>query len=262
MKKIILVLCASVLLISCTSSSEEAAPAVNGTVGVLLKKLNSTAFGYTITSNSTYDGNKILKVTRIDGTETRYEYSGNLITSVRDYSGTTLTESKDFTYTNEKLTKIIYSQFSIFNNTVTKLVLTHNTNNTINYNQFNVTGSTEMQIGTGKYTIANGNLAKDEYTYAAGSQTTLYTFDAKNSSVKNVSGFNKLVYDATIFSTNNLLTTNIVTISSPSGNQSVENTTTTYMYNSENYPTSSMSQTSMNGNPPSTSLNRSMVFFY
>lgn len=272
MKKIILLICATTLFVACSKSSSDDAPAVQPTTtapfsGILLKKITNTGYGGSTRANDfTYDGNKIVKVIQQGGNEVRYSYSGNLISSKNNYSGGTLTEGTSFSYTADKLTGIVFSETVFAGTRFTRFELIHNTNSTstsITYKQFQSTNSgSESQVGSGTYTIANGNLVKDEYTYSGGVQVITYAYDTKNSPVKSVLGCNKLVYDASLFSVNNLLSTTTVTNYTSGTAPSTEINSSTYVYNTNDYPLSSVTQRTSNGGSPIVVLGFSSVYTY
>jgi hypothetical protein len=186
MKKFI-ILTLSALLFSCSSNESQD----NSNSGpVLLRKTIVTNSQGTVTTNFNYNGNKIVNATSSNSEETKYFYTGDLITKTETYNNNVLFRSVLFSY-NSQNELISGVELNHNNNQGTKTTLTYNSNGTITYNMF--AGDLISQTGLwGTYTatLTNGEITsfKNENTNFV--ETCIY--DLKNTTMKNVLGAEKL----------------------------------------------------------------------
>ncbi|RCU44997.1 hypothetical protein EIZ47_01935 [Chryseobacterium lacus] len=217
-------------VISCTNDNDPLPIVPTG--GLVPKTIErSYSQGWpTSTVTYTYDGNKIKEINinpQVDVSKGKFTYTGDNITKLEVFSGPNFTPYtvSTFEYANDKLSKVT----SIYNSNTTVRNYTYNTDGTV----------TEVTTGAynsnKKYTLSSGNIAKTEYLDNNGNvvSTDTATFDAKNNIHKNITGLSKifnlegLFWDLIQADANNRLTYN----------QGTMNTTYTYEYNSEGYPT-------------------------
>lgn len=272
MKKIILIICATTLFVACSKSSSDDAPFVPiATVGNLITRIETTRNSVARIENVTYNGNKILKVSRADNNkETRYTYVGNLISLSENLDNNVLTGSTAYSYTNDKLTGIIRIEISTSGPTPityrNRISFTHN-NGTIDFIRFttNSVNNVETQVGNGTYTFLNGNLIKEQYTSSTYNEIITYTYDSKNNAIRNILGFDKLI-DNEQLSSNNVLTSNQSTNETPIGAASfvtTSNNSYAYVYNVNNYVTSeTRTQTRTNPFSGTNSTVDTTLYFY
>ncbi len=213
---------------SCSKDEQTPVPVVTETPTsnlILPKKIVlSGGSDGTTTITLTYKGNKIVEINYSEGTKEIYTYTGDLITKTETYEGKTLTDQSIYNYTNNKLTNVTTTENSIDNSTgmvkiyKSKDVYIYNTDETIlneRYTIDNVTGAETKDSNSDLKTFANGNLVKEvsssSYTYFNGIEnvtsatirTTTYEYDTKNNPIKNILGFNKLLFSGS--NTNNTI---------------------------------------------------------
>jgi len=224
---------ASLTLISCGDDDA----ATTNTSSILPTKIvtNYDDGDGDITENITYDGNKISKIVVSDGTYQQFTYSGNNITAIKTYAtGTTeLLEEDLFTYNgSNQLTMYVYHEAEC-ESCSEKVMYTYNSNGTISTTEFfgNIDGQA-VADGTGLLTVVNGNTAHYTYTSSdsSGDYEVSFTHDNKNSPYKNITGIAALNIAYNEGGVNNILTRN------DEGYESI----TTYQYNADGYPTSSV----------------------
>ena len=272
MKKIILLICATTLFVSCSKSSSDDAPvAPIATAGNLITRVETTGNGVTRIENVTYNVNKIVKVSSAGNNETRYTYVGNLISLSENLDNNVLTGSTAYTYTNDKLTGINRIEISTSGPTPityrSRISFTDNNDGTIGFIRFttNNVSNVETQIGSGTYTFLNGNLIKEQYTSSTYNEIITYTYDSKNNAIRNILGFDKLI-DNEQFSLNNVLTSNQSTNETPIGAASfvtTSNNSYAYVYNVNNYVTSeTRTQTRTNPFSGTNSTVDTTLYFY
>lgn len=256
MKKIILFLSAFALLLnSCSHDIEPNMPPSDNPTNptdpgsILLKKMIETdQVGDVFTANYFYDGNKLNRIEDEEGFVDKYFYTGNLVTKIEYYDDTnTLYLKEEFVYNaSEQLISfqgLEYQGGLGFKETYTYDVTGNNI--TIDYYDGDLTSQTN-HISTGNVTFSNGEIAsmkdKSGITYT-------YTYDSKNSPMKNVIGLNKLsFYDSG--NMNEGVNHNVLAITKSDG-ESIINTMT---YNSNDYPATLSVDDSVLSNPYSFQL--------
>jgi hypothetical protein len=237
MKKILCLFAFSaVLLTSCSSSDSSSTPLTESDVLVTKTVEHYTNDNSTITTNYTYNGKKIVSSVDTDGFTETYTYTGDLISSIKEYDDTnTLLVEETFTYNGSgQLVTYLLKDFDT--NHWRKEVFVHNSNNTISYMVYkgdNVEQTNLTETGTIHFT--NGEVSQIDFTVISLSYTgtRVYTYDAKNNPFKNITGGDKInfVNEEAIGVSHNILTDHY-TSTFPTD----EMYTTTYTYNSLNFP--------------------------
>lgn len=202
-------------------SSDPASPILVKKITTIDSKGNSSSESYL------YNGNKIVSVTQEDGSVTKYNYTGDLITKIEKFDSTgALNLITNYIYIEGKLDSSI-DNYSNNNKYYYKIKYTHNQDETISYEQFTgvvSTGIEEKYGPTGKYTYKNENVVKLEVSYSGGESLYTYEYDAKNNPFKNVLGYYNLFLED-VYANN--------VIKEISNSEKVY----TYKYNENNYPT-------------------------
>ena len=236
MKKIILFLSVITLIASCSSDADPL-PAIDVNANsVLVKKIIETEpSGNVITTEYTYDGNKLVKTTDNDGFYEKFFYTGDVITKIEFYNNTNQLEEQEFFEYNSSQQLISFQNLILSFNQGKKEVYSYSGSNVnVSYYDGNVASQTNL-IGTGVINFTNGvvsSLTKNIGT----TEIFTYTYDTKNSVAKNVLGSNKV---SIVLDSDGLYwlgySFNILTETHTSGGT----TTYSYVYNNQNYPVSS-----------------------
>ena len=242
MKKLALAFSALTLivLVSCSVSDEDPVANTVDPSSVLLKKIiDLDPVHGNVTTLINYNGNKVTGSTSDDGSSDVFTYTGDLITKVEYFTGTTLDQRELYTYnSNNKLVTYVRLDFDATGSGV-KETYVHNADGTISYSRYLGDTNSQTQLNnTGKAFFTNGEISKVEKYYTTGgvntTQVTNYTYDDINNPLMNITG-----YAATAFTDgfadgilHNVLTETHVS-------NSTQNLTTTYTYNSNNFPVTS-----------------------
>lgn len=225
MKKIIYLLSITFLLLQSCSSGDGSN---SGSSTILCKKQVNGTF----VLDYIYNGNKMDRIMANGQLNTKYYYTGNLITKNEGYIDNKLRWITTYTYENGKLSTRLFVDLnpdpdpSITSGL--KTIYTYNSNDIISYEQY-FGSATEQNTydSTGIITLLNGQVVQNE----GPNGITLVTYDNKNSPFKNVTGFDKLMpaflYGA--YQINNPITIEYYNNSS---------TTFYYQYNEQGYPIS------------------------
>ena len=230
MKKILLFVTA-LLAVSCSDDLNSGNPD-GGSDSYILpkKKVETAANGSSLTTNYSYNGNKLTSVTYSDGTNEAYTYLENYITEIRHYENGGLIEKEVFNYSTSGLTAHVsyfYDLANPSNNNAVKYNYTYN-GGTITVNKY--TGDESSQTtaaGTATLTVtSNGNITK----YESGTTTIDYNFDFNSSPVREIAGYQAVVLAALEGGANNITTTRV------NNNGTITNILTTYVYNPVSYP--------------------------
>jgi len=232
MKKILLFCAIALALNSCSSDDSSDSGSSNGD-GVLLKKTIATdAEGTKVTSNYTYDGNKIVSVIDNSGDSNEYyTYTGDLITKLEyKLPNGTVEQINTYSYdSNGRLATFV--RIHPDTDWGNKELYTYNADGTITAKHY--TGDSKTQTflnSTGTIKFANGEVIEitDDFQ-----DDHAYTYDTKNNPLKNVIGWNKINF--TDGETNdvlhNMLTDKVGTEVWYSYS---------YTYNADGYPTKSV----------------------
>lgn len=230
MKKIICVL--SLLFLAACSSDDSS----EQQTGVLIKKIIETFEGSgSQTTTYAYNGNKVLyALTNNDDRKIVYTYSGNVITNISfqnltgyEFSHTTFSYDssqrlKHVEVLNTGLDNENYADYT-YNADGTVTVVSHY------WDDFEMEYSVQNQ----KYFLSDGDIVKIETYLSGGTQTAIYNYDTKNHPYKNITGFDKLM-DFYLGSHNN-----ISSVLTGTDGGIIQQSTTTYTYNGEDYPLTS-----------------------
>ena len=218
----------------------------------LLKKVVETLEnGTSETTVYTYNGTEIVS---IDGAEkhTNFTYTDGLITKrVILNKANQLLETIEYSYLVGKLVEVeSFGNYSI--NYI------HNTDKTVSYERFRISGNQQVKEFHGTLYFENENLIKNERildTMPVGItsiESITFDYDAKNNPFYTILGYKKLLnHMETISSNNSLINTVIVT--TKNGDQVLSIASfhkSSFKYDSDNYPTEQVSETSLfvNGN--------------
>lgn len=218
----------------------------------LLKKVVETSEnGTSETTVYTYNGTEIVS---IDGVQKRtdFTYTDGLITKTVILNKTNqLSETIEYSYLVGKLVEVE----SLGNYRINYI---HNTDKTVSYERFRISGNQQVKEFHGTLYFANENLIKNERildTMPVGitsSESITFDYDAKNNPLYNVLGYKNLLdHMETISSNNSLINTVIATTTNGDQVLSVANFyKSSFKYDSENYPTERVSETAIlaNGN--------------
>lgn len=235
MKKTIFFL-STVLLAGFTSCSSDDDSSPNPTSDILVKKViyqYEEDFNEEITFS--YNGNKLVQGVYDDGTIEKYYYNGDLITKIEYIFEGEVEEQDLFAYDSEgRLVEHKYQD--LIDDFEDKSLFVYNDNSTVT--KTNITGSIDNTETTGfesTLTILNNEISTIVQT---GGLTYTYTYDAKNSPFKNVTGYSKIAYSVQSDFELHGNAKNIITINE--NNSSYMSNTTTY--NSSDYPVLMVSQ--------------------
>lgn len=234
MRKLILTILASSLILSCSNNSDS----TNSTsTGLLIK--TETSIGGTATYN--YNGNKLSNVTYSPSETSTYTYNGDLIIKEEENGGG-VNGVTTYNYTNNLLSSSTRSE-SISNiSTTTNTTYIYNSNGSIT----EMTTRTSINLGNTQTNnskhiryYSQGNCIKDEYFSISNGvstliETTTFTYDSSNTPYKNITGFYLLTNPQGFYSINNLQSE----IHKNASNVTTRTVQITYQYNSQNFPTS------------------------
>lgn len=200
---------------------------------ILVKKITEFENGSPITRTVQYNGNKVVSITEEDGSQRKFTYTGNQITKIEEFDVDGLADGAVvYGYTNGLMTSYVEKYDDLYNH---KTKYTHNNDGTVSYEQFKVnieTGIEEKYGQTGTLTFRDGNLIKAERSYSNFNSVEIYEYDAKNSPLKNVVGWNLLLDDEPA---NNNITKRTYT-SGSGDNIHTDISTYEYIYDVNNFP--------------------------
>jgi hypothetical protein len=195
MKKLLYLVCASLLVLSSCSGDDD--NSLDSNTLILPKKFDYVSEGKSHSNQYIYNGNKIVSIIGDDGGKSTYSYTGDLITKivVTDINGTIIL-TIEYVYINGKLSS--RTQLQTGESTKFKIKYTHNTDGTVSVVGFTInaaTGVEQDRYEGGKYIYKDGNLTAIEYE-GRPSDSSTFEYDTKNNPFKNVLGFNLLLeYD-------------------------------------------------------------------
>ncbi|KGO88880.1 hypothetical protein Q764_10735 [Flavobacterium suncheonense GH29-5 = DSM 17707] len=241
MKKLIYAFSALALLFaSCSSDNDSSSEDTSGPV--LLKKLIETDFnGDVYTTDYFYNGNKLIKTVNDDGTYQNITYTGNLITKMEFFSETDQLEQTDLFVYNENEQLVNFQRLLHNEDLGFKEVYVYDAsgNVAVTYYDGDLASQTN-ETGTGNVTFLNGEISV--MTDMDAGVTKTYTYDTKNTPFKNVLGMGKLsFYDS---GNDQGINHNVVMLTKSDG----ESVTSTYTYNSSDYPVTCVDDDSVLGN--------------
>ena len=237
MKKVFLFLSAIsfVAISSCSDEENPVTPPVNTTDDVLVKRVTTQqddpeGFNYTI--DYTYSGNKLVQGIYDDGSLEKYYYTGDLITKIEYITNGTIEFQDVFAYNAQgKLTEYRFQW--MLENTEEKSLYVYNSDNTVTETQLSgPINSTSTTGSVSTLSFANGELSQ---IVQENGSTYTYSYDAKNSPFKNVTGYAEIAHAFVGDYETHGRSKNIVSIVNETFSQNY--TTNSIQYNADNYPT-------------------------
>lgn len=247
-KTVLLFIAIGATLTSC--SSEDSTPDDSST-DVLIKKIifdySENIYDGTITY--TYNGNKLVEGNYNDGSKEKYYYNGNNIIKIEYLAADNELEYQElFSYNSDgKLSE--YRAQDFLDDSEEKSLFAYNANSTITETQvYGEINNTNTTGGQSTLHVSGDELIKVEHLFPGGS-TYIYSYDAKNSPFKNVTGYGAIALaaagDHELFGNKQ----NISSIVDQTNSSAY--TTNTNTYNSEAYPTSVISTAIFDADYPS-----------
>jgi len=221
MKKVLFTLVIGfVVLTSCDSDLVNLPPDDSVGGGVLLKKVLGVYNGISVTTDLTYNGNKLMQISDNDGSIDTFVYTNELLTqSIHTFNGSS--SVRTFEYDSSNRLEKRYHNGSL------AYTYVYNSDGTISK-----TESTGGSVTVLTYT--NGNLVNKAYTNttAGVSSVITYTYDNKKNPFANI-------HQTDVFALLGYYNVNNVLVSATSGSaaDNYDNSTTVYgAYNSNNFP--------------------------
>lgn len=232
MKKIILTILASSLILSCSNNSDNTD---STSTGPLIK--TETSIGGVATYN--YNGNKLSNILYSSSETSTFTYNGDLIIKEEENGGS-VNSVTNYNYSNNLLSSLTRSESTSNMSTTTNSTYTYNSNGSITEMTTRTTiNSGNTQTNNSKHIryYSQGNCIKDEYFSISNGVSTLvdiatFTYDTSNSPYKNITGFYSLTNPQGDFSINNLTGE----IHKNASNVTTRTVQITYQYNSQNFP--------------------------
>jgi hypothetical protein len=233
-------------------------------VQLLSKIVEVSADGSSNTTLLTYNGNKIVSIDKVDAFLTFY-YTNDLITKITELDKSNQQLSTlQYSYTNGDLTKITSSDNYVLN-------YIHNTDGTISYEKLTKdSNNNDVKIYHGTLYFQSGNLIKDDKfmddagTGILSEKTISISYDAKNNALHNILGFNKLFDYSKMISANNdisnTITSDIKHTDDDQETSSITMNSSTYQYDTNDYPTEIISQNILFGGNDSNHV-KSQLFY-
>lgn len=225
MKKIISILCILTIILSSCSGDDSAS---QSNVVLLTKMIQTFESGNPIETTYQYNGNRLTKIFYGNLAYAEVTYSGNLITKIQQFQNNELIQEIRYEYENNKL--VNFKRFEYDDNYGTNIDYTYNADGTVAFEKFSGSLSSPLAPSVTGVFVLNSSGEVISAQYFNGYLQT-YTYDTKNSPFKNVLGMDKLAFDddsANGFIHNLILEEDLY-----------YSTTTTYTYNSGNYPLTS-----------------------
>lgn len=261
MKKLIISSLAIFAITSCSSSNDtvEENPVVDPTTIVPTKFTEITQDNQTYVTNFKYDGTKLLETNDVGSNEkTVYTYNGDNIVKTEDFEGNTVVYTREFTYTNGRITtEKITSKHSggtlVYTKNFQYLSDSHVKYNEYTSSTYNPTTGVHTNIKSTMYDVYlsnNGNLISSTATYEGQTRNYTYSYDGQNNPSKNIKGFlkiNLLLSPEGDVAGNNLLTMNSTYTGTTNGHAS---SSSVHTYNNNNFPTKTVTNYTNSLFPP------------
>lgn len=229
MKKILL-LAAGLAMFMTSCSSDDSSKSASTPV-LLTKLIETFEDNSTLTTEYEYSGTKLIRMTDDEG-RFEFTYTNDLITQVKYYESNTLLQTETYQYdASGRVTTYIIVD-NIDTDWGNRETYTYNSNGTvlINYYYGDAVSQTNFDK-TATVTFLNGEV--NEFSFSDG-QTITYTYDNMNNPFKNVTGFDKInICNQEGSGVLHNVTQEVYTDIS-------ENISTTYTYNSNDYPATSV----------------------
>ncbi len=211
-------------------SDDDSSTTNNPSDTVLVKKtIESKAGQPDLTSNYTYDGNKLMLIESSDNTKINFIYADGKLTSIEYRANGVLEQRNLYTYDSQnRLAQLVELLFVDGDNEGARTTFTYNSNGTVNTKLYtgDHTSQTEL-VDEGVVTLTNGNIT--HYESSEGTFTDIY--DDKNAPEKNIFAVDILNLGWIEGGMNN--------ITHHTGSGTGDMYTKTYTYNANNYPVTS-----------------------
>jgi len=235
MKKIICFLSISLVLVSCSGDEDSASVETSG--GHLIKTIVTDRDG-TVTTNYTYDGDKIVGYTDSDGFRSVYTYTGDLITKWEEFDGDESFSLDTFTYDGSgRLVRHVFDSDEIKQ----KYEYTHNSDGTILVKHYNMDSNSGVYVFSHDAKIYDNKIEENVPAYPGSPafvDTQTFTYDDKHNPFMNVTGFDKIAFLGDT-STKNYTNNELLVVSTTTRGVTQTLATTTYTYNTANLPITS-----------------------
>jgi hypothetical protein len=236
MKKLILTILASTLILSCSNNSDNID---STTTGPLIK--SETSIGGTATFN--YNGNKLSNIVYSPSESVNYTYNGDLIIKEENNGNGRVNSTTNYNYVNNLLSSISSIESATNISNTSNSTYTYNSDGSITVMSTRTTINLGItQINNSKHIryYSQGNCIKDESFSISNGVSTLvstitFTYDTSNSPYKNIKGFYSLANPQGFYGLNNLKSET----HKNANNKTTRTVQITYQYNSQNYPISS-----------------------
>ena len=234
MKKLILTLFASAVLVSCSTDSSSDNPSSGG---LLVKTITYNNISFFNQLTYSYNGNKFSGYIDSSGGYGTITYNGNYIINTGDFASNS-TYLVNYNYANGLL--ISTTTNSTYNNSssTSSSTFVHNSDGSITENETRTSNTGYVSHSMTKRYYSQGNCIKEENYNTVNSVLTLIsisnsTYDTKNFPFKNVTGFYMCQnpQGASINNKISEITTNASGVVSSISQD-------TYQYNSQDYPIS------------------------
>lgn len=230
MKKFLLAALLANCFIACSSDNDDRDENTNDVILPVTITSMENDGSYSYTSTIKYNGSKISEIHDYEGGKIVYQYDGDNIIKITDYQKSGKEDmTQVYTYKNGKVATLVTTEgLSGDRQYVTTSTYDWVTNNHVEVSRKDNFNDT---IRKTNYYYDNENLIKteDENTIIT------YTYDSNNNPLKNIKGMN-VVTDSD-YGTNNLIKKEY---KSKSSGGSSNTYTTTHEYNTNNYPTKSI----------------------
>lgn len=198
MKKILYCFLIAATISSCSNDENSNEPEKsNVLVTKIIKKYSSSDIA---TNEFLYEDNKILTERNNTGFLRKFTYDENVIIRIEETVNNNFQNSRDYSYKDGKLIKMVLKQN--YGGTI-MYTYTHKDDGNVSY----IKTQTGSENSTGFLLISNGNIIENTVTYGGKYPSTVtykFEYDNKNNPFKNVLGFNLLLDDQEMFSSNNL----------------------------------------------------------
>lgn len=234
MKKILCFFSALTLVLISSCSSDDSPSESSDTVVLLKKTILTSSDGSKVTTNFTYDGNKLVSMIDDSGeSNIYYTYTNDLISkAVFKLPDGTVEQINTYEYDSNKRL-VVFVRSEPIDELGTKQVYIYNADGTVSIKDY--IGDHESQTdfnGEGKIIFADGEVVSITTDF---SPDIAYTYDNKNNPMKNVLGNDKIAFEDSDASG---ILHNIVSEKDIQNDEVIG--AYSFTYNSDNYPTKSI----------------------
>jgi len=236
MKKIFAMAAIALFMVSCSDDDSNSTQ-----TNTKLTKVVVTDSDGVVTSNLTYDGNKLIEINSSDNEKQVITYTGNLVTEWKTFDADNQMIDKEIYQYNAQNQLVAYYELyydAVQGNEGYKTTYTHSSNGTISFTEYSGDDVDDLNSFTEK--SAEGTITDTTLTtiYNTGEDTEVvtYTFDGKNNPLKNVTGMDKIGFAGTYGSKKFNIENVVSQTYSYNGSAPVVESNTVYTYNSDNFP--------------------------